>query len=221
MTVAAVILIPEPGLAVAPADGEPALRRVAQAAWSGGAIPTIAVTPSPGLEMREAVADLALAFAEPSAAEPKGIAWFACGIRAAVAGVAETSAALLWPVVHVWVDPETVTSLVEAHGAFPDDMIRPAYGGKPGLPILVPAALERRLASLSGRHGVEAVEALAAAGVPLRIVELGDPGIVHDINTARADLPGYQGPPESASGPPPDWNEAVSRSIEPRTEPRS
>jgi CTP:molybdopterin cytidylyltransferase MocA len=189
---------------------------VVQSAWSGGAIPTVVVHPAPTEEMRAAVADLKVDFAEPTPDEPKGIAWFARGCRTAAADVAETSAALLWPVVYVWVDPETVTSLIEAHGAWPDEMIRPAYAGKPGLPILIPVALERRLAALAGRHGVEAVEALAAEGVPLRLVELGDPGIVHDVSTPRSELPGYQGPPEPAAGPPPEWNEALSRSVEPR-----
>ena len=118
----------------------------------------------------------------------------------------ETTAGLLWPFRYAWVDPETVTSLVEAHGATPDAIVRPAYAGQDGFPILVPVALTERLAARTGRHGCEAVDALIAEGVPVRVLELGDPGIVYDIATPRSGLPGYQGPPQPAAGPPPEWN---------------
>ena len=210
MTVAAVVLVRESRAALAPADGEPALRRLAQAAWAGGALPTVVIAGDGPDELRGAVADLGLTLTTPGANEPHGIAWFTHGIRTAVATVAETSAALLWPWRYVWVDPETVTSLVEAHGATPDSIIRAAYGGRPGFPILIPTSLIDRLASLSGLGGEQAVEALAAAGVPVRVVELGDPGIVTDLSTPRGELPAYQGPPEPAGGPPPDWNSALA-----------
>jgi molybdenum cofactor cytidylyltransferase len=215
MTVAAVIIVPEAAAGLAAVDGEPALRRVAQSAWSGGVIPIVVVTPEPGEAIAQPLADLQVTFVPPGPDEPRGIAWFVCGLRTALESVSDTTAALLWPVPHVWVDPETVTSLVEAHGAHAGEMVRAVYGGQPGLPILIPATLVDRLAALSGQRGVEAVEALAAEGVPLRLIELGDPGIVHDISTPRADLPAYQGPSEPASGAPPEWNEALARSASP------
>jgi CTP:molybdopterin cytidylyltransferase MocA len=210
MTVAAVILVPEPPAALAPADGEPALRRLAQAAWSGGALPTVVVASDVSEELRQAIADLAVILAGPTPDEPRGIAWFVRGMRTAVATVAETSAALLWPFKFVWVDPETVTSLIEAHGVTPDAIVRPAYGGRPGFPILIPASLGDRLAALSGQHGEEAVATLVAGGVPLRQIELGDPGIVHDLTTPRNELPRYQGPREPAGGTPPEWNSTLA-----------
>ena len=99
---------------------------------------------------------------------------------------------------------------MEAHGADPDAIVRATYGGQPGFPLLLPVALIDRLATLSGLHAEEAVRSLAAAGVDVRHVELGDPGIVLDISTARGDLPLYQGPPEPAGGPPPEWNSALA-----------
>jgi CTP:molybdopterin cytidylyltransferase MocA len=210
MTVAAVVLVPEPPAALAPADGEPALRRLAQAAWSGGALPTVVVAPEAGEDLRRAVADLAVTLIGPGPAEPRGITWFVRGMRTAVDTVAETSAGLLWPFRFVWVDPETVTSLVEAHGVTPEAIVRPAYGGQAGFPILIPVALIDRLAALSGQHAEQAVLSLVAADVPIRQIELGDPGIVYDMATARADLPPYQGPPEPAGGPPPDWNSVLA-----------
>jgi CTP:molybdopterin cytidylyltransferase MocA len=209
MTVAAVVIVPEPSAALAPADGEPALRRLAQAAWSGGALPTVVVDPEVTEDLRRAAAGVGVTLTRPGPDEPRGIGWFVHGMRTAVAGVAETSAALLWPFKFVWVDPETVTSLVEAHGATPDAIVRAAYGGQPGFPMLFPVALVDRLAALSGLQAEEAVQSLAAAAVAIRQIELGDPGIVHDISTSRADLPRYQGPPEPASAPPTDWSSAL------------
>jgi CTP:molybdopterin cytidylyltransferase MocA len=127
----------------------------------------------------------------------------------------------MWPFRHAWVDPETVTSLVEAHGATPDAIARPTYAGRPGFPVLVPMALTERLAAKAGSHGAEAVAALIAEGVPDRNIELGDPGIVYDLATPRSALPGYQGPPEPATGPGPEWNAELGaeaqRSGEPAT----
>jgi hypothetical protein len=67
-------------------------------------------------------------------------------------------------------------------------------------------ALTERLAANAGRHGAEAVAALIVEGVPDRNIELGDPGIVYDLTTPRSELPAYQGPPEPAAGPGPEWN---------------
>ena len=210
MTVAAVILVPEPPAALVPVEGEPALRRLAQAAWSGGALPTVVVAADASDDLRRVVSDMSLTLTVPAADEPRGVAWFVNGLRTAVETVSETTAALLWPFRYVWVDPETVTSLVEAHGAAADSILRPAYGGQVGFPILFPAALLDRLSALSGQHAEEAVQALIDSGVSIRQIELGDPGIVLDISTARGDLPFYQGPPEPAAGPPPEWNSVLA-----------
>jgi CTP:molybdopterin cytidylyltransferase MocA len=210
MTVAAVFLIPEPPDALSTADGDPILRRLSQIAWAGGAMPTVVVTAGASDELRSMATELGVVVADPTPDDPRGIAWFVRGMRTAATAVAETSAALLWPFRFAWVDPETVTSLIEAHGATPDSIVRPSFGGRPGFPILIPIAYLERLAALSGQHGEQAVETLAAGGVSIRVIELGDPGIVHDFTTPRADLPGYQGPPEPAGGPPPDWNSVLA-----------
>jgi hypothetical protein len=48
VTVAAVILAASPQSALADADGLPAVRRNADTAWSGGAVPIIVVAADPG-----------------------------------------------------------------------------------------------------------------------------------------------------------------------------
>jgi CTP:molybdopterin cytidylyltransferase MocA len=206
VTVAAIVLVPDVETALSDADGEPAIRRLIQVAWAGGALPIVIVAPPEASPLAPATADLPVVIANAAAGQAPGIAWFALGLQAAARAVTETSAGMLWPCSHAWVDPETVTSLVEAHGAAPDRILRPAFRGQPGFPILVPAALESRLAALPSLRAEEAVASLVAEGLPLRVLELGDPGITYDVSTPRAGLPGYQGPEEPAAGPPPEWN---------------
>jgi CTP:molybdopterin cytidylyltransferase MocA len=206
LTVAAIVLAPDALAALTDVDGEPAIRRVVHAAWSGGALPIVIVVEDTEGKVAEAVVGLPVTLTQPGPEEPRGIAWFIHGQRAAMAVVAETTAGLLWPFRYVWVDPETVTSLVEAHGATPREIVRPAWSAQPGFPVLLPAVLVDQLAARIAVHGGEAVAALVAAGVPHRVLELGDPGIVHDISTSRSALPDYQGPPQPAGGPPPEWN---------------
>jgi molybdenum cofactor cytidylyltransferase len=214
MTVAAIVLVPDKRVALSDADGEPVLRRLVQSAWAGGALPIVAVAAVPSGSLSEALTDLPASVANPERGVEPGAQWFVAGLRAAMASVTETTAGLMWPFRYAWVDPETVTSLVEAHGADPASIVRPAFGGEPGFPILVPASLLPRIAAKVGLHGREAVSELVDEGVPLRLVELGDPGITHDIATARADLPGYQGPTGPAGGPPPEWNAALAARVE-------
>jgi CTP:molybdopterin cytidylyltransferase MocA len=209
MTVAAIVLVPDAAAALGEVDGEAAIRRVAHAAWSGGAMPIVLVAPHEDGRLADAVTDSPVTLARPAAGLQPGIAWFVAGGREALSAVTETTAGLLWPFRYAWVDPETVTSLVEAHGATPEAIIRPAYAGGAGFPILVPVSFLDRLAAKTGLHGEEAVTTLIAEGVPVRLLELGDPGIVFDLTTSRSDLPGYQGPPEPACGPPPEWNSTL------------
>jgi len=219
MTVAAIVLIPDAAAALGEADGEPAIRRVVHAAWSGGAMPIVLVGAHEDGRLADAVTDSPVTLARLEAGLAPGIAWFVGGVREGLAAVAETTAALLWPFRYAWVDPETVTSLVEAHGATPEAIVRPAYAGRAGFPILVPVSYLERLAARTGLHGEEAVASLIAEGVPLRPIELGDPGIVFDLATPRSDLPGYQGPPEPTGGPPPEWNSALAAQAERLGEP--
>jgi CTP:molybdopterin cytidylyltransferase MocA len=212
MTVAAIVLVPDETAGLGDADGVPALRRVVHAAWSGGALPIVVVAAQATGPLADAVADLPVTLDRPAASAP-GIAWFVSGQRAAVAAVSEATAGLLWPFRHVWVDPETVTSLVEAHGVTPEAIIRPSYGGRAGFPILLPVALIERLAAQAPRHGEEAVAALIAEGAAHRTLELGDPGIVFDIGTPRSELPVYQGPPQP-EGPSPEWNAELAAHAE-------
>jgi hypothetical protein len=48
------------------------------------------------------------------------------------------------------------------------------------------------------------------ATVPNRTIEMGDPGVVHDVETAPTELPAYEGPPDPPSGHAYEWGADVA-----------
>jgi CTP:molybdopterin cytidylyltransferase MocA len=206
MTVAAVILAVDPGAALREVGGVANVRRLADTAWAGGALPIVVVAPDPDGAVAVALAGSPAILAGPAPAGA-GFAGQACrGIDVARAEVEGTEAALLWPAAMGWVDAETVTSLIEAHGVDRSAVLRPAFRGRAGWPALVPAAHVERLRGLGAEHGAAALlDDLAASGVPARVVELGDPGATHDLATPLAELPPFEGPPEPSSAHHHEW----------------
>jgi CTP:molybdopterin cytidylyltransferase MocA len=206
MTVAAVILAASPESALADADGLPGVRRIADAAWSGGATPVVVVSFDPAGDVARALAGAPVTLAEPAPPEHGPAAQMARGAEVAIGEVVETDAVLIWPARMTWVGPETVTSLIELHGTAPDRLLRPTWEGDTGWPVLVPvAALEALRSSPSDRMPPAIVDGLLAAGVPHRAVDLGDPGVTYDRDTAPADLPAYIGPEEPIAGHVHEW----------------
>ena len=210
MTVAAVILAASPQSALADADGLPSIRRIADIAWSGGATPIVVVSPDPDGSVATALAGAPVTLAQPGPIESGPAGQMARGIDVALGAVHETDAVLIWPVRLTWVGPETVTSLVEAHGIMPEQVLRPSFEGTIGWPALVPLDRVAGLRSIDPSLMPDAVlEALAGAG-PADALELGDPGTTHDRDTARADLPPYVGPIEPAAGHVHEWGAEVA-----------
>lgn len=206
MTVAAVILAANPASALADAAGTPAARRLADIAWSGGATPVLVCSFDPDGLVGQALANAEVTLVEPVAPEHGPVGQIANGIDAAVRLVTGTDAALVWPARMAWVDAETVTMLIAAHGEDRADVIRPAWQGDPGWPVLVPVAHLDALRGLAvDRMPGDLIDDLAASGIPLRIVETGDPGVTHDVSTAVDALPAYDGPPEPADTHAHEW----------------
>lgn len=208
MTVAAVIVPDSVEEALADATGRLAVRRIVDAAWAGGAIPIVVVAADPDGRIHAALAGAPASVVEPGRAS--GVQTYRLGAEAAGAAVQETSAVLLWPGRMTWADPETVTSLIEAHGRRGDVVTRPRRAGEAGWPVLVPMAL---LATVLGGPGGSVDEALAR--MEAATVELGDPGTVLGRDVALDDLPDYAGPPEPVGGPPPEWGAAAAETMEP------
>lgn len=208
VTVAAVILT-APDTALADADGVPAVRRIVDSAWAGGAVPIIVVAADPDGAVAAAIAGSA---AQAVASSAPGVgSQIAAGAVAAAHRIEETSGVLVWPAAMAWVGPETVTSLVEAHGPYGQELLRPAYDGAPGWPVLVPAGHLSGLASSGdGGSAEDVIDGLVSAGAVVRELELGDPGAVHDVSTARSGLPPYVGPDQPASGHVHEWGAGVA-----------
>lgn len=208
MTVGAVIVPDGVSEAIADATGRPAVRRIVDAAWAGGALPIVVVACDPDERIAAVLEGSPAAVVDPGRASE--VHTYRLGAEAAAETVQETTAVLLWPGRMTWADPETVTSLIEAHGHDTDVITRPRRAGESGWPVLVP--LEQVAAVLDGPGGTIAA---ALAETAAASVELGDPGSVLGSEVALDDLPDYAGPPEPVGGPPPDWGAAAADTPEP------
>jgi CTP:molybdopterin cytidylyltransferase MocA len=215
MTVAAVILSASPDGAVADADGVPSVRRIADVAWSGGATPVVVVSFDPTGEVAQALAGASVTLAEPAPLERGPAAQMTRGIEVARSEVRDTDGVLIWPARLTWVGPETITSLIELHGVAPDRLLRPTWEDEPGWPVLLPSAGLEILRTLGpDRMPPSIIDDLLAAGIADRQVDLGDPGVVHDRDTARADLPPYIGPGEPVVGHVHEWGAAAAEAVD-------
>jgi CTP:molybdopterin cytidylyltransferase MocA len=211
VTVAAVILAASAESALAQVDGLASVRRLADAAWAGGAMPIVVVAPDPDGRVAAALAGAAVVLADPPPAASGAAAQMVRGVDVAAQQVRETDGALLWPARVAWAGPETATSLIEAHGLRPEALIRPAYRGTPGWPILLPQRGLATLRSVSPDRGPdEVVEALRAAGLAELVLDLGDPGTVLDGSVSRNELPPYEGPPAAVGGLVHEWGAPVA-----------
>ena len=178
------------------AAGVARVRRIADAAWAGGAMPIIVVADDPHGMVAAALAGAPVTLAAPAPVEDGPVAQIARGVDVASAEISGTAAALVWPARLCWVGPETVTSLIEAHGVDPDAILRPAYGDAAGWPALLPVAALPAFRVLSPAALPDELLTLltTSRGVEFRLLDLGDPGTVIDGETARDDLPPYDGP---------------------------
>jgi hypothetical protein len=196
VTVAAVILAANADSALEDAAGVARVRRIADAAWAGGAMPIIVVADDPHGMVAAALAGAPVTLAAPAPVEDGPVAQIARGVDVASTEISGTAAALVWPARLCWVGPETVTSLIEAHGVDPDAPLRPAYGDVAGWPALLPVAALPAFRVLSPAAMPDELLTLltTSRGVEFRLLDLGDPGTVIDGETARDDLPPYDGP---------------------------
>jgi CTP:molybdopterin cytidylyltransferase MocA len=211
MTIAAVILSATADGALADTLGQPRVRRLVDIAWSGGALPVVVVSPDRDGAVAAALAGSEASHAAPTDTATGPVGQMLQGAEYATAEVAGTTGVLLWPARMVWVGPETITSLIEAHGTDPATVLRPAWQGEAGWPVLVPtSALDALRGIAADRMPPDIVDDLIAT-VPSRAIELGDPGVQFDADTAFADLPPYEGPPDPPAGHVHEWGDDISR----------
>jgi CTP:molybdopterin cytidylyltransferase MocA len=211
MTVAAVILAASVESALADVEGQSCVRRLVDAAWSGGAIPIIVVAPDPDGGVKAALSGASVTLAEPAPMEMGPAAQIARGLTVAAETVRGIDAGLVWPARMVWVGPETITSLIEAHGVDRATILRPSFDGEAGWPVLVPMDAVDVLNGLAADRMPDAIiDDLETALGAVRLLALGDPGTTHDASVARADLPPYDGPSEPAAPHNHEWGAAMA-----------
>jgi CTP:molybdopterin cytidylyltransferase MocA len=212
VTVAAVILAATPESALADADGLPRVRRIVDSAWSGGAVPIVVVSFDPAGAVAAALAGSEATLAEPVPL-PEGtpVRQIRRGIEVARAAVRGVDGAFVWPAGMSWVGPETITSLIEAHGLDRSTILRPAFDGEPGWPVLLPAEQVAALADVDPAAMPDAIiEAVVAAGAAAREIDLGDPGTTHDGSTPRDELPAWLGPIDPVAPHTHEWGAALA-----------
>ena len=209
MTVAAVILSASAEGALADTLGQPRVRRLADLAWSGGALPIVVLSPDVDGTVPAALAGSEAVYGAPAPVETGPRGQMVRGAELALAEVSDTSALLIWPARMTWVGPETITSLIEAHGTDRRTLLRPAWHGEPGWPILLPAVQLDALRAVAPDRMPPDVVADLVAAVPSRIIEMGDPGVIHDVDTAPSELPAYEGPPDPPAGHTHEWGADV------------
>jgi CTP:molybdopterin cytidylyltransferase MocA len=210
MTVAAVILAASAEGALTDTLGQPRVRRLADLAWSGGALPIIVVAPDADGAVAAALVGSEATYGAPAPFETGPAGQMVRGCELALDEVRDTSGFLIWPARMTWVGPETVTTLIETHGTDPEPVLRPAWRGEPGWPVLVPAEALAALRSVGvDRMPDEIIDALVSL-VPDRVVDVGDPGVTVDVETPLDDLPPYEGPPDPPADHRHEWGEDVA-----------
>jgi CTP:molybdopterin cytidylyltransferase MocA len=211
MTVAAVILSATTEGALTDTLGQPRVRRLVDLAWSGGALPVVVVAPDPDGAVAGSLLGTEAVYGSPAPPTDGPVGQMVRGAELATAEVRDTTAVLIWPARMIWVGAETITSLIEAHGPDPGTVLLPGWQGEPGWPVLVPLIhLDRLRAIAPDRMPLDVIHDLVGS-VSARVVDMGDPGVIHDADTSRADLPAYQGPPDPPAGHTHEWGADVAR----------
>ena len=209
MTVAAVILSATTDGSLADTLGQPRVPRLADLAWSGGRFRSSSCRPTrtgpcrgPGRLRRR--------LGSPAPVESGPVGQMVRGCELATAEVQGTTGFLIWP------GTDDLGRAGDDHLADRSPrtdratILRPAWQGDPGWPVLVPAEHLGTLRAIApDRMPPQVVDDLVATA-PSRIVEMGDPGVVHDVDTAPSDLPAYEGPPDPPAGHTHEWGADVA-----------
>ncbi len=133
MTVAAVILSATADGALTDTLGQPRVRRLADLAWSGGALPVVVLSPDPDGAVAAALSGSEAVLGSPAPVETGPVGQMVRGAELALADVVDTSAVLLWPARLTWVGPETITTLIEPTApTVTGSFARPGMGTRAG-----------------------------------------------------------------------------------------
>lgn len=165
---------------VAPVDGVPMIRRTVQTAVESDAEPVIVVVGHDSLRVSESYADLDVITVLSSH-------WSEGMARSLAAGLGEVppqhDGALVMLGDMPYVRSATLNALIAAFDPATHDAVQPLHRGKPGNPVLLGRALFERVQKLTGDRGARAL--LESLGDRLLQIEVGDEGVLRDLDTAE------------------------------------
>jgi molybdenum cofactor cytidylyltransferase len=172
---------------IAPIEGLPMIARVVQTALVSSARPVICVVGNESLRVSEAYAHFEIVTVVSSH-------WAEGMARSLAAGLGEVPPhadgvlVLLgdMPFVH----PSTLDRLIDAFDPAACDAVQPVHRGQPGNPVLLGRALFERAAAQTGDQGARSL--LGELGERLRRLDVDDPGVLRDLDTAE-DLAAARG----------------------------
>ena len=173
MTVAAVILSATAEGAVADTLGQPRVRRLVDIAWSGGALPVVVVAPDPDGAVARSLIGSEATYGSPAPAEAGPAGQMLHGAELALAEVVDTSAVLVWPARMTWVGPETITSLIEAHGTDPSTVNVATAAQCRGLAVRSPSRHRRIMARCQRFTARPASSSRCARSTPTMVSAIG------------------------------------------------
>jgi len=90
-------------------------------------------------------------------------------------------AALVLPVDHPFVRPETLLDLLRRSANSPGYFIKPVYRGRGGHPVVIPASAFGVI--LKASPSLTLREVIAESGIPVDRIEVKDKGVLRNINT--------------------------------------
>jgi hypothetical protein len=76
--------------------------------------------------------------------------------------------------------------------------------------VLLPTTHLDALRAVAADRMPDAVIETLARQIPTRDLDVGDPGVTHDVDTPFGDLPTYEGPPDPPGGHTHEWGEGAA-----------
>jgi molybdenum cofactor cytidylyltransferase len=169
-------------------DGRTYVQRIADAAKAGGVQNVVVVIGPPHADKVKK----GLPSGAAPTANPKPDRGMLSSVQVGIAALGpKATGALVWPVDHPYVKPETVRAILDAA---PGKVVVPVHGGKGGHPVRIPRARFAELAALSPDATLKAL--VDARPDAVERLEVADPGVLTDIDTPedheRALAPGSE-----------------------------
>ena len=88
---------------------------------------------------------------------------------------------LIFPVDFPFVTADSVLRMIACFRKMPDKVVRPLHKGKPGHPVIIPAALD--LEQPDNGKGLRGI--IQASAMTIHDLDVNDPGILRNINTPK------------------------------------